>query len=151
LLRRAAPDARLLVLLRDPVERYRSGLAHDLARGRAFDAELAQDHFARGLYHAQLRRLLDHFPAESLLVLQYERCIAEPEAELARTYEHIGVDPSFRPEVTGRVLETKGPKPTLDDAATAALRDAYRDDVAALASAFPQVDLDRWPHFAGRG
>ena len=102
-------------MLRDPVERYRCGLAHDLARGATFGPELAQDHFARGLYHAQLVRLLQHFPREHLLVLQYERCVAGPEPELERTYEDLGVDPSFRPDrVDDHVMETKLPKPALD-------------------------------------
>ena len=33
LIRRAAPDAKLLVLLRDPIERYRSGILHRAGRG----------------------------------------------------------------------------------------------------------------------
>jgi hypothetical protein len=59
LLARAAPDTRLLVLLRDPIERYRSALAAKDAR--LVDAHLASDAFARGFYHAQLERVFRAF------------------------------------------------------------------------------------------
>lgn len=145
LLAAAAPGARILVLLRDPVERYRSGLAHDLARGYPAGAELAQDHFNRGLYHQQLTRLLDHVPREALLVLQYERCVADPAAELARTYRHLGLDPAFRPDtLVEAVFETRSPKPALDERVRDALLQAYAADTRALAADFPEIDRDLW-------
>ena len=59
LIPRAAPDAKILVIFRDPVERYRSGVLHTLARrgGRAA-TYLATDAVERGRYALQLKRRL---------------------------------------------------------------------------------------------
>ena len=81
LLRRAAPDARLLVLLRDPVERFRSGrtLAENRLTVGASARAAANAGFQRGIYADQLLRLWRAFPREQVLVLQFERCVREPD------------------------------------------------------------------------
>ena len=84
LLRRAAPDAKLLVLLRDPVERFRSGLTlteNRLTLGWSARAA-ANGGFQRGIYADQLLRLWSAFPREQVLVLQFERCVRDPRGEL---------------------------------------------------------------------
>ncbi len=102
LLAASAPSARLLVLLRDPVERFLSGLQHDthLAgdQGQPLSQLAPVEAFARGFYHAQLRRLLNHFERSQVLVLQYERCSEDPLTELRKTFEFIGLDPGFVPD-----------------------------------------------------
>ncbi|HTA13389.1 MAG TPA: sulfotransferase [Solirubrobacteraceae bacterium] len=152
LLAQAAPQARLLVLLRDPVERYISGLQHDSGHAREQGVSLSRltplDAFARGLYHAQLIRLLSHFDRSQILVLQYERCVSEPLAELRKTFQFLGLrDVEFVPDLT--ITPNRQPsKPQLDAAARDAYVAAYRDDVLALAQAFPEIDLALWPNFA---
>ena len=47
----------------------------------------------RGIYADQLQRLWNAFPREQVLVLQYERCVADPASELRRTYAFIGLEP----------------------------------------------------------
>ncbi len=42
-----------------------------------------------------------HFPPEQILVLQYERCVADPAGQLARTYRFLGLEP-FIPEGIGK-------------------------------------------------
>ena len=79
LIARAAPEARVLVLLRDPLERFRSGLTHtDDASRAALTHRDAAGAFQRGLYAQQLRRLFDAFPRERVLVQQYEACRTDP-------------------------------------------------------------------------
>ena len=119
LLRRAAPEARLLVLLRDPVERFRSGttLAENRFTVGSTARAAANAAFNRGLYADQLLRLWQAFPREQVLVLQYERCVADPRGELARTYAFIGLAPDV-PRVVdpaARVNESPGPKVALSD------------------------------------
>ncbi len=53
LLRRAAPQARLLLLLRDPVDRFRSGLGHLERLGLPRDAPAVADAVERGFYAAR--------------------------------------------------------------------------------------------------
>ena len=77
LIRRAAPDAKVLVLLRDPVERYRSGLALQSQTRRASQAS-ASAAFRLGCYATHLEQLYASFPREQVLVQLHERCVADP-------------------------------------------------------------------------
>lgn len=148
LLHAAAPDARILVLLRDPVERYRSGLAHDLGRGAPRAPLVADEALRRGLYHDQLCRLLEHFDRGRLLVLQYERCLEDPAGELRRTCRFLGLDPAdFLPEgIERRVTRTRR-RAVLDEHVQEALRSAYAEDVRRLVESFPEIDPSLWPNF----
>ncbi len=152
LLREAAPQARLLVLLRDPVERFRSGVERAVRRskgGAPIDLGRVSDSVHRGLYAAQLRRVLDHFPREQVLVLQFERCRDETLEELGRTFRFLGLDPLD--EVPASMLERKAPreKPDLPERWRKELVARLEDDVRDLASLFPdEIDLARWPNFA---
>lgn len=148
LLRRAAPETRVLVLLRDPLERYRSGMAHtdDMDR-RNLGRQDAMGAFGRGLYAQQLRRVFTAFARDQVLILQYERCRIDPQAELARTFRFLGLrevrlDPARfdRPvnPTTARRLE-------LRDELRASLALAYSPDLAQLARLVPELDLDLWP------
>jgi len=152
LLAQAAPDARLLVLLRDPVERYLSGLELAIEVARRRKASLSRyaplEAFSRGFYDAQLKELLRHFDRSQLLVLQYERCTAEPRAQLRRTYEFLGLrDVDFTPDLQAR-FRHQPEKPALDPQARAAYVSAYSEDVVALVGEFDGIDLQLWPNFA---
>jgi hypothetical protein len=152
LLAAAAPQARLLVLVRDPVERWRSGMALDATvaarRGAPLSRYAPLEAFVRGLYHAQLSLLLRHFERSQVMILQYERCSAAPAQELERTYAFLGLsDTRFRPDLEAHPRQQEQ-KPQLDERARAAYVEAYREDVLALAAGFPEVDLGLWPNFA---
>jgi Sulfotransferase domain len=152
LLAAAAPEARLLVLLRDPLERYLSGLQHDTDLARKRGARLSRyaplEQFVRGLYHVQLVRLLHHFERSQVLVLQYERCIREPLSELRRTFAFLGLeDLELRPNLEAHPKH-QIEKPELDGGARQAYVRAYRDDVLNLTDAFPEIDVRLWPNFA---
>lgn len=152
MLARAAPEAKLLVSLRDPVERYLSGLQrhHRVARASEtpLNAMAPLDAFMRGFYHAQLTHLLAHFDRSQVLILQYERCVREPLAELRRTFSFLGVeDPDFVPDLEAHPNH-QSEKPTLHADARRSLGDAYAPDVARLAEGFPEIELALWPNFA---
>jgi hypothetical protein len=153
LLREAAPRAKLMVLLRDPVERYRSGVERAVRRskgGAPIDLGRVSDAVHRGLYAAQLRRLLEHFPRDQVLVLQFERCRDETLAELGRTFEFLGLEPLA--EIPESMRKGGGPreKPELPERWRDELVARLADDVRDLAGLFPsEIDLGRWPNFAG--
>jgi hypothetical protein len=151
LLAATAPETRLLVLLRDPVERYLSGLQLDrevaARRGAPLSRYAPLEAFARGLYHGQLARLLSHFERERVLVLQYERCAADPAGELERTFEFLGLkDTAFQPDLERHPRRQKQ-KPALDEGTRAAYVAAYEEDVGALVERFPEIDVSLWPNF----
>jgi predicted O-methyltransferase YrrM len=145
LLAQAAPDAKLLTIVRDPVERYRSALAHHvvydipITRGRLAEA------YRGGLYARQLKRVLEHFPRERVLVLQYEQCTANPVTELEKTYAYLGLG-AFTPPTPARpVHETPIEKPVLPERFAARLVERYRRDAEELDALFPgAVDLSLW-------
>jgi Sulfotransferase family len=152
LLAHTAPNARLLVLLRDPVERYLSGLEHDARmaaqQGAPLSALAPIEAFARGLYHAQLTRVLRHFDRSRVLVLQYERCVSEPLAQLERTFDFLGLEQgAFLPDVSANPHLQQN-KPRLSESVLGDYVEAYSGDVLRLAREFDEIDLALWPNFA---
>ena len=151
LLRRAAPDARILVMLRDPVERWRSGTSRAvrLAEEAGEPIRLVQlsDAVWRGFYSVELRRLFDIYPRERVLVQQFERCRDEPLSEMARTCEFLGIEPFAElPGVMTREREPK-PKAPLPDEMREELVELLADDVRRTAELCPEIDVARWPNF----
>ncbi len=149
LLRRAAPDARILVLLRDPVERFRSGrtLAEQRLTVGASARAAANAGFQRGIYADQLLRLWRAFPREQVLVLQYERCVRDPAAELARTFRFLGLDPAPAAtiEVRAVVNGSRGPKVDLTPEQRALLVARYAPESRRLADLLGDaLDLSLW-------
>lgn len=148
LIKRAAPQAKLLVLLRDPVDRYVSGLTHDRSRGAPQHPLVAEDQFARGFYGRQLHRLRQSFERERILVLQYERCRQDPLAELERTFRFLGLAlPDKAPETSQQVNLARGERFVLSDHLRDALVKEYAQDVSWLISEFPEVEVSLWPNF----
>lgn len=152
LLRRAAPDARLLVLLRDPIERFRSGVMHRMSRGgpdRSFQTS-AVDAIERGRYATQLEQLHEHYDPEAVLVLQYERCRADPRGEWLRTLRFLGIDDEHEPpdfeQAKGTTMASRKiePWPDLLDA----LRTTLDPEVERLRTMVPDLDLGLWKNFS---
>ena len=151
LLARAAPEAKLLVMFRDPIERFRSGVPHRLSRRP--DQRLATvtaDAIERGKYATQLRRVLAHHDAARLLVLQYEQCVADPAGQYRRTLAFLGVDTGHVHEgfTQQRGTTQAARKQPLWDDLMDGMRAVMEPEVAALAELAPEVDISLWPNFA---
>jgi hypothetical protein len=146
LLAEAAPSARLLVLLRDPVERFRSGLTLSLRNNAGISTKaLINEAFARGLYWEQLKRVFQWFDPDQVLILQYERCVRHPRGELARTFDFLGLDTSYRPsDPTAVVNGTRGEKVSVSPQLCSWLVEAYRDDVGRLTEHVSTIDPSMW-------
>jgi hypothetical protein len=150
LLRRAAPEARLLVLLRDPIERFRSGVPHRRTRSEEIlEAPITADAIERGRYASQLSRLHAGHPAAEVLVLQYERCVADPAGQYRRTLEFLGADAAHEPEQVERPRGTSqaSHKTPLWPDLLAGLQAAFEPEVAELARMTPDIDVSLWPNF----
>lgn len=143
-LHRAAPRARILVLLRDPVDRYRSGMAMMTPRNYP-NAE--PDARARGLYGTQLERLFSIFPREQVLVLQYEVCAREPDVQIKRTYRFLGLDDSFVPPLLRRRINISMDDFTVDARLKDELVTLYEPEVERVQSLCPGIDIGAWPNF----
>ena len=148
LIARAAPKARVMVLLRDPIERLRSGLTHQQATSRKpLNDRDIQGAFQRGLYAPQLRRVLAAFPREQVFVGQYEACRADARAELARTYAFLDLRPFEPAEAVfgSEVNPTTREKLTLSPVLHKALLDGYASDLEQVSKLLPELDLSMWP------
>jgi hypothetical protein len=149
------PAMRLIVLLRDPVERAWSHWKMEYARGvetrpfawciregrrRLLDAEPWGHHrefsyVERGFYGEQLETALIHFPKESLLVLQSEELDRDPAATLGKVLNFLGISSASEPRPrrvhVGRDMDY-GSRLTQEDVAF--LRGLYAADQARLAA-----------------
>lgn len=161
MLHHVAPEARLIVLLRDPVERYISGLGL-LHRSGALKGEVGagevgtREHriteaIDRSRYANQLAWWLRHYPREQILLLQYERCVADTQAELARTQAFLGLseEPAPDEELT-RTRKRSDWHAPMPDEMRRFLADYYADDVAELGELMPDLDRTLWPSMAAR-
>jgi hypothetical protein len=98
LLRRVAPDAKLLVMLSDPIERYRAIFTERLAKHAQRETIYTADLVDRRSFGTQLARLRRFYDPERILVLQFERCRRDPLTQYRRTLEFLGVrDTAFAP------------------------------------------------------
>jgi len=151
LIRRAAPDAKLLVLFRDPIERFRSGVPKE----RMVDPErplgdVIADAMERGRYATQLRRLRAEHPDAEILVTQYEKCAADPVTQYHRTLRFLGADtdqppPDFQRR-RGRSQARN--KTELWPDLVAGLKATLEPEVRQLAAMEPEIDVSLWPNFA---
>jgi len=149
LLERAAPDVRLLCILRDPVEQLVSSINYSAHHNGAPDNALM---VSRHLNEAAYGRHLAHWARSTdrpVLVQQLERCLDDPDTELARTVAFLGLDPDrLGPTSTRRVnaLDTRPVRVT--EHFRRSVAEYLEDDVRMLATDHPDLDLGRWPTFA---
>jgi len=174
LLRKAAPETKLLFMVKDPIARYRSGVAHvtqvltgalppgggALPTHRSATDDhgsdqvgclCATDAASRGLYGQQLKRLMRWFPRAQILVLQYESCRRDPLGQLSRTFAHLGVNHVSPAVIDVMSRQDPGPaegKPRLSKTAEEELAEFLADDVRELVEIAPEIDLELWPRFA---
>ncbi len=145
-LRAAAPGAKLIVMLRDPVERYRSDLSRPMP-SKALK-RLRYKSLANGMYTNVLQPWEDAYAPEELLVLQFEACVRSPDEYLAETFRFLGVDDSFRPPEIRAPVNTSKNKRKLDPFVVKQLGRLYAPDVLNLVARRPNIDLSLWPNFA---
>lgn len=117
------PDARLIAILRNPVDRAFSQFVQRDRRGkeehgfgtlirteeqvtaaawqRLFDdpdatgdSVLGHSYLARGRYAEQISRWLKEVPREHLLVLFTEHMASDAQAQMARVFGHLGLEPA---------------------------------------------------------
>lgn len=152
--RATLPNARLIVLLRDPVQRAYSQYQQSRARGfedlefRAAieqeDARLAREcerllaepgarpyahqrlaYVRRSLYGVQLKRWYEQFPFDQVLVVQSEDLFSDPSGTVQRVQNWLGLE-SFRPDSLQPVNVRE--YADLDTEVAASLRARFRPD-----------------------
>jgi hypothetical protein len=95
------PDARLIYLIRDPLERIAAHWVHNYAKRRErgdLRATLLHpqtSYLSRSQYHMQLQQFLRLYNRERLLVVEQNELRDDRAATLERIFEFVGVDPGF--------------------------------------------------------
>lgn len=113
---RVAPAARIVYVVRDPIERTIAHYAQATMVGReSRSIELAVDpgddanyFVTASRYWRQLERFLEHFRREAILVIDSDSLRGQRERTLARVFEHVGADPGFSSEQFDREYNKRG-------------------------------------------
>lgn len=148
------PEARLVALVRDPVQRAQSHHRHmtrlgfenlDFAEAVAREPERYEDdlrrleddplyrptqlmrysYLLRGHYAQHLERWIDEFGRDRLLVIESERFYSETPAALAQIQEFVGLDTHIPDDLPNYSVVT-GPADPLDPKLEAELVDYFR-------------------------
>jgi hypothetical protein len=157
--RRSIPDARIILVLRNPVEMAFSMYLENAKSGvlrctfpEAMEMALEQrggridvmhPFLDLGLYYEQVKRFLATFPEGRVRVYWYEEYKAEAARMLADVFSFLEVDANFSPDMSKRYLEAGMPNVVLDSSTRAFLAEFYRDDVRKLAGLL-RCDLSGW-------
>ena len=97
----ALPNARLIYMVRDPIDRIAAHWVHNYSKGR-HQGELARtilnpktSYIDRSLYAMQLERFLAVYPREQVLVLEQDDLRLRREETLRGVFDFAGADPEF--------------------------------------------------------
>jgi hypothetical protein len=110
------PDAKMIAILRNPVERAYSHFLHSVRTGTepltdfaealqeeasgARKASQREDYFDRGLYAGQVQRYFDAFGRDQVKVYLHEDLSSSPHETMKDTFQFLEVDDSFVPDVS---------------------------------------------------
>lgn len=98
-IREVVPEARLIFMVRDPIERLISHWMHNYTHGREQRpfAEILEDdrYLERSMYATQLQPYLDAFPRDQILILEMDRLRARRLEVLREVFTFLSVDADF--------------------------------------------------------
>jgi hypothetical protein len=111
------PDARLIYLVRDPIERIRSHYQHRVLTGAERapleDAVVRDGRYLDcSRYAMQIERYLGSFPPERILLITSEELRSDRLQTLRRIYTFLEIDPDFVPSTIDREFYTSGQRAT---------------------------------------
>ncbi len=121
------PSAKIIVILRAPVDRAYANYLHLVRDGRETVLDFAQalgqeearkegnwewfwQYQKAGYYAEQLQRYYDHFPAEQIRVYLYEDLRQDAQGLLKDIYDFLGVDTEFMADMGERPNKSGMPK-----------------------------------------
>ena len=145
------PELRFIYILRNPIDRLASHIAHNQHAWRrpapANCAEVCQlaehEHYLNvSRYHLQLEQFFRHFSKDRFLILTTDELKADPNRVMRKVYSHLGVrypDYDYRRKASRlRTPPRRKIVPTAEERSL--LQRALASDVAELRKEYPELD-----------
>lgn len=120
------PHAKILMVLRSPIDRAFSQYLHILAEGAVTSGfqqyvraclrhsgegfGIHEPFVEMGFYAAQVQRYIDHFPRNQIRIWIYEEHLAQPRELLRQIFRFLDVDEEFQPDTSTRYHQPRIPK-----------------------------------------
>jgi hypothetical protein len=125
-IRSRIPEAKIVMILRDPAERafsqYMQYAANGLVR-RSFREQIEcsarntrhefnplYPFLEYGQYYQQVKAYLELFPRANIRIYFYEEAWSDPHCLLKSIFEELNVDPEFRADLSRRSLQRRAPR-----------------------------------------
>jgi hypothetical protein len=155
----AAPDTKILILLRNPVDQAISLINQNTnvfapyfslpaEKRYIYEKQIYSRSIRQSRYASAIRRLLGFFDRDKVLLLQYEKCKLDPDFQIEKTYQFLDVDSKYKPQMIRKTVNQKEylvSLPSVEERKR--LASYYRDDVNQLIEIFPEIDLSLWQDF----
>jgi hypothetical protein len=145
-IREAIPEAKIIMILRDPVDRLYSQYSEAAAEGQAggdflawveeqqTDEERLQPRLGavwNGFYARHVHRYREHFPENQIRIYLYSEYRRAPLTTLREIFTFLGVEPDFPADVSRRHNVTLQPRSLAIQNATAPIRRILRKTLPA--------------------
>lgn len=156
----AAPEARFLVAIRNPVDRYLSSFNRECRKWPA-RLKVTEDNmrlmiesyivFGNVTSSARvsdaLADLIEIAGRDRVMCVQFEACVADPHKAMEQILSFLDLDTAFVPPSLTKQVNAQPRDTTLDAEGRAYLARMFRRDVDRLKTILPEFDWSLWSDF----
>jgi len=152
---RLMPEANIIYILRNPVERMVSGAWHELMLGRKgkdlptweeLKSELQGERCrSRSRYSQTIKTWQQYFPPQRLLIIFHDDIVSRPHYVLQKVCDHLKVsyDPSFFPSVDTKINSNKAIPAEYLERARQLARESCEGEIARLSELVGSIP-EKW-------
>lgn len=157
---RTVPETKILILVRNPIDRYLSHLNQSsiISKRRFSDNEAMSylmqtfwaypDSVQQSCLSAQLKKLLSYYDRNQVLLLQHEKCKQDTLGEISRTYSFLNIDDTYQPKEKDKpVNKINYMIENLNSKQRKRLAQYFMDEVDQIVRIYPEIDISLWPDF----
>ena len=107
------PDVKIIIVLRNPIDRLYSHYLHAKLKGLPSFEEIIRkekDFVEQGFYYRYIKNYLEYFSKDRILVMIYEDMKKSPLSFIQRIYNFLGVDYNYTPDSLNNIINPTAPK-----------------------------------------
>ncbi len=109
------PDVKIIMILRNPIDRLYSHYLHGKASRIKFPSfeevvKKEKEYVEIGFYYRHIKRYLKYFPKEKILIMIYEDIEKDPLVFIKKIYRFLGVDENFVPPSLHKRINVTAPR-----------------------------------------